>query len=141
MGQTRNVLRGGCNCGAVRYEITETPRTVAVCHCINCRKQSGSAFSVNLLVSFAAMTVEGELKTYVDHDTESGVPLLRQFCPKCGSPIRSIRDPMEKLIVVKAGTLDEPGAVSPTMHVWTCAALPWFEIPTSLASYERGPRP
>lgn len=133
-------IEGGCNCGAVRYRLSGDPITVAVCHCANCRRQSGSAFSVNLVVAASAMTLSGELTTYEDHDTESGQPVQRQFCATCGSPIRSITAASSKVAIVKAGTADDPGRFTPTIHVWTSTALPWVEIPAGLPQFPRNPQ-
>jgi len=139
MSESREPLRGGCNCGAVRYEIAGPPLAVAACHCTSCRKQSGAPFSVNLIVRASAVTVTGELSTFEDADTESGVPLARQFCPACGTPIRSVPGAAAKLVAVKAGALDAPGAFAPTLHIWTRSALPWVQIPDDLPRFERGP--
>jgi hypothetical protein len=133
-------IQGGCNCGAVRYRLADDPITVAVCHCANCRRQSGSAFSVNVIVAGDAMSLSGDLATYEDHDTESGQPVLRQFCAACGSPIRSLSAASPKVAIVKAGTADDPGRFTPAIHVWTSAALPWVEIPASLPQFPRNPR-
>lgn len=132
-------IEGGCNCGAVRYRLSADPITVAVCHCANCRRQSGSAFSVNVIVAEGAMTLTGDLATYEDSDTESGQPVLRQFCATCGSPIRSITAASPQIAIVKAGTADEPGRFEPAIHVWTSTALPWVEIPTNLPQFPRNP--
>ena len=132
-------IEGGCNCGAVRYRLSADPITVAVCHCANCRRQSGSAFSVNVIVAEGAMTLTGGLATYEDSDTESGQPVQRQFCATCGSPIRSLSAASPKVAIVKAGTADEPGRFEPAIHVWTSTALPWVEIPANLPQFSRNP--
>jgi hypothetical protein len=140
MGEENALLKGGCNCGAVRYEISGVPLAVAACHCTNCRKQSGSAFSVNLVVRASAMIVHGQLASYQDHGEDSGTPLAREFCAACGSPIRSIPSASPKMIAVKAGTLDAPGDHAPQMHIWTRSALPWVTIAEGLPRFEKGPQ-
>lgn len=132
-------LRGRCNCGAVRYEIASPPVAVIACHCTSCRRQSGSAFSVNLIVRADAMRIEGELASWLDPDTESGAAIDRQFCGKCGSPIRSVPTAAPKMIALKAGCLDEPQGFTPMMHIWTRSALPWAAIPEGLPRFEKGP--
>lgn len=132
-------IEGGCNCGAVRYRLSGAPMAVAVCHCSNCRRQSGSAFSVNVVVRDDAMHVSGKLTTWEDPDTESGQPVLRQFCATCGSPIRSLSATSPKLAIVKAGTADDPGQFVPAIHVWTSSALPWVDIPAGLPQFARNP--
>lgn len=132
------MLEGGCNCGQVRYSIAAQPVAVAQCHCSNCRRQSGSAFSVNLVVPKDAVTSSGEMTCYVDGDTASGNPVNRKFCPKCGSPIFSelAAGPM---VVVKAGTLDDPAPFAPGISVWTSTRLPWVEVAQGIPCFERNP--
>jgi len=132
-------IEGGCNCGAVRYVLTAEPQVVAACHCSNCRRQSGAAFSVNLVVPLDAMEVTGELASYADHDTASGKTVHRQYCGSCGSPIRSLLDSAPEIAAVKAGTADEPGRFAPAVHVWTSSALPWVHIPDNLPQFPRNP--
>lgn len=134
---SEETISGGCNCGAIRYTIASKPLAVAVCHCSNCRRQSGSAFSVNIVVPAATMEVEGEVATYEDSDTESGSPVLRQYCADCGSPIRSMTGAQPKIAIVKAGTADDPSQFTPSIHVWTQSALPWVTIPEGLPRFER----
>lgn len=133
-------LNGACNCGAVRYTISSAPLAVAACHCTSCRRQSGAAFSVNLIVRANSMSIEGELASWEDRDTESGQPLAREFCARCGSPIRSVPSSSPKFVAVKAGTLANPERFAPAMHIWTRSALPWVEIPSGLPRFEKGPQ-
>ncbi len=131
------MIEGGCNCGAVRYRAEGDPIVVAQCHCANCRRQSGSAFSVNLLFKAAAVSHEGDLSIYEDRDTFSGNPVLRKFCGRCGSPIFSEMTDGKEMIVVKAGTLDDPGSFVPTVSVWTSTALPWVTLPEGQYGFEK----
>lgn len=129
------MIEGGCNCGSVRYRIEGEPLSVAACHCSNCRKQSGSAYSVNIIVKASAITVEGELASYLDHDTSNGHPVLREFCGACGSPIRSVPQSNPKFVAIKAGTADAPEALAPRLHIWTRTCLPWVDIPDGMPRY------
>ncbi|MCC2601963.1 GFA family protein [Sphingopyxis yananensis] len=135
-----NEIKGGCNCGAVRYQINRNPMTVAICHCSNCRRQSGSAFSVNVIIPAAAMHISGTLTTYTDHDTDSGQPVDRQFCAQCGSPICSLSSASPQIAIIKAGTADDPARLTPAIHVWTSTALPWVNIPADLPQFARNPQ-
>jgi hypothetical protein len=87
------------------------------------------------------MAVEGELSLYEDPDTASGAPIERQFCGKCGSPIRSVPSAAPKIIAVKAGSLVHPDSFAPAMHIWTRSALPWVTLPQDLPTYEKDPSP
>lgn len=134
------VIEGGCNCGGIRYSLSRPPIAVAACHCSNCRRQSGAAYSVNLVVRADDMAVTGAMATWTDRDTESGKPVERQFCGTCGSPIRSVIGSAPGIYAVKAGTLDEPQAHAPTLHVWMASALPWAAdlIPAGVPRFEKG---
>lgn len=131
-------LSGGCNCRAVRYVISSPPLAVAACHCTQCRRQSGAAYSINLVVRAQSMTVTGEMTTWTETDTESGAPLGRQFCPLCGSPIRSVPSGAPGIVALKAGTLDDPAPFTPTVHLWTSSKLPWVDVPDGVPQFERG---
>lgn len=133
-------ITGHCNCQSVRYSLTEPPLAVAICHCTNCRRQSGAAYSVNLIVRAEAMEISGPLSSWEDRDTESGKPLAREFCAQCGSPIRSLPSSSPAFIAVKAGTLDDPSAFAPTMHLWTQSKLPWVTIEDALPAFPKGPQ-
>ncbi|WP_375383092.1 GFA family protein [uncultured Sphingomonas sp.] len=133
-------LTGGCSCGTVRYTLSAPPLAVAACHCTQCRKQSGAAFSVNLIVRASSLAVQGEIATWQDEDTESGAPLLRDHCGRCGSPIRSVPSASPKLVALKAGSLDDPAPFVPGMHIWTQSKLPWVTIPDGVPSFARGPQ-
>jgi hypothetical protein len=129
------MIEGGCNCGAVRYSIEGAPLAVVACHCTRCRRQSGSVYSVNLVVMASAVTVAGPLATYEDTQTSSGVPVSRQFCGTCGSPIRSIIGANPDIVAIKAGTADEPDALAPEMHIWTQSKIAWVEIPAGMPQF------
>src|SRR5437868_9864366 len=77
---------GGCLCGKVRYSSNADPVMTAVCHCRNCQKQAGTAFSIIVGIPRANLSVTGALKDFVDKG-DSGLPVHRNFCPDCGSPV------------------------------------------------------
>ncbi|MBW8811808.1 MAG: GFA family protein [Caulobacterales bacterium] len=133
------MIEGGCNCGAVRYRIEGPPLGVAACHCMRCRRQSGSAYSVNLLVSPAGMTVTGALSVFEDTDTTSGAPVYREFCGSCGSPIRSVLGANPAMVAVKVGTLDDPEPFAPGLHVFTRSKIGWVEIPAGVPQFDTTP--
>ena len=130
-------IEGGCNCGAIRYTLSEPPLTVIACHCTNCRKQSGAANSVNLVMKSQAVNIDGELVTYNDPASDSRKPVLRQFCGRCGSPIQSLPESSPSVAAVKAGTLDDASAFPPVMQIWTCQKLDWVDLPDGQPSFDR----
>jgi hypothetical protein len=115
---------GGCLCGAVRYTLKSEPAMTAVCHCTHCQKQSGAAYSVNLGIPEAQFEQRGETQAYEDRG-DSGKPVWRNFCPRCGSPIMSKVAAMPGLVFVKAGTLDDLSGLAPAVEVYTDHAAPF----------------
>ncbi len=113
----------------IRYRIEGKPVVVAQCHCKNCQSQSGSAFSVNLIVPAEGVSTTGILTTYEDRDTLSGNPVYRRFCGACGSPIFSNLSDSNGMTIVKVGTLDDPAPFAPSISVWTSTKIPWVELP------------
>lgn len=108
---------GGCLCGQVRYRAEGEPLAVSVCHCRNCQQNTGSAFSVNAVFAEENVALSGSLSIYEDRG-DSGAPVLRYFCPTCGTPIRSAAARTSGFFVIKAGTLDDPGRLSPTDAIY-----------------------
>lgn len=117
-------LSGGCACGAVRYESTAEPVIVAHCHCRDCQRASGAAMSTVFAVPRAAFRHKGPTSTYATSG-DSGNPVVRHFCPDCGSPLFSDVSVLPDLQFVRAASLDDPAAVSPTMHIYCDSAQPW----------------
>lgn len=133
-------IAGGCLCGSVRYESDAEPLIVAVCHCTTCQKNSGSAFSLNLGMPAAAVTMAGaDLMTYEDRSGASGKPFYRSFCGRCGSPLSGKGDAYDGLLFLKAGTLDDPSWVRPTAHIWCAEKQPWVTIDGDVAQAPGNP--
>ena len=122
-----STLEGGCLCGKIRYRVSGDPAMQVNCHCKNCQRQSGSAFSTIMGFPESALSIEGEFKTY-DDQGESGESVLRDFCPDCGSPLFSRVAVAPGLTFIKAGTLDETASFAPAMHLWTKSKQEWVDL-------------
>lgn len=129
---------GSCLCGAVRYQLPWPPKAMVVCHCSDCQKQAGTAFSVVGVARRDDFSVSGDLQTF-SHPGSSGQTVNRKFCGNCGSPVltdtAAARD--QGIIFFKAGTLDKTGDLAPTVHYWTRSAQHWFEIPAGMTCLEQ----
>lgn len=130
-------FNGSCLCGNVKYNTESAALTTAVCHCTDCQKQSGSAFSVNLLVPAAGFRVEGASLSSYSKAGGSSLPVRRFFCSACGSALYSEMAAMPGLLAVKAGTLSSKVAVDPALHLWCASAQPWVAIDRSLPCFEQ----
>ena len=129
---------GGCLCGKVRYSAETDPVFTAVCHCKNCQKQAGTSFSVVVAVPAPALSVTGQVKTFLDRG-DSGKPVHRNFCPDCGSPITSICDLVPGIAFLKAGTLDDSSWLKPSMEVYCSSAQSWIGQSGDLQKFAKMP--
>jgi len=124
---------GQCLCGDVKYAISADPAMSVVCHCKNCQRQAGSAFSTIWAVPKAAVTFSGtSAKCYEDKTSESGGVVERYFCGECGSPIYSGLSAQPDMMYIKTGTLDNADDFIPALHLWADSKQPWVDIPADI---------
>ena len=129
-------LEGGCSCGAVRYRLTSAPMIVHCCHCLDCQRQTGSAFVINALIETDRIErLSGEPEP-VSMPTDSGRPHHIYRCPKCQTAVWSDYGGRPALRFVRVGTLDEPSALSPDVHIFTRSKLPWLRLPDDVPAVE-----
>jgi hypothetical protein len=126
---------GGCGCGAVRYRLTSDPLFVHCCHCLNCQRQTGSAFVINLLIETDRVEVLAGDPQPVDVPRDDGSTQRIFRCPACQVAVFSHYTRPEVLFV-RGGTLDDPAAVSPDVHIFTRSKLPWVTLPESVPAFE-----
>jgi len=130
---------GGCLCGRVRYEGDEESGG-GHCHCIDCRKSSGTGHCSHMIVPESAFRASGEIKFY-SSPADSGNVVNRGFCPNCGSPVYSTNDGMPGVIFVRASSLDDPAVFKPQMVVYTDRAAAWDHMDSALPSFAAMPKP
>jgi hypothetical protein len=126
---------GGCSCGAVRYRLASEPLFVHCCHCLNCQRQTGSAFVVNLLIESDRVEVFAGAPEAVEVPRDDGSRQKIYRCPDCQVAVFSDYGRPEVLFV-RAGTLDEPGGVSPDVHIFTRSKVGWVALPESTPAFE-----
>lgn len=119
---------GQCLCGDIRYEFSNEPAMMGICHCKNCQRQAGSAFSTLAGIPKAEFEMSGEPKIYEDEDTESGNTVQRFFCGRCGSPIYSAVPSDPDTLYLKTGTLDDTSDFAPMFHVWCSSKQNWVTL-------------
>lgn len=130
---------GGCACGAIRYECTAGPIVSSNCHCRDCQRATGSAFGSFLVVGADAFRLLGGQPKFYRKISDGGDPMLRGFCPECGSPIVIYEPHRPKLAIVYAATLDDPSRHTPTMDIFTASAQPWDVMNPDLQKFPAMP--
>jgi hypothetical protein len=121
-------LDGHCLCGSISYTSDADPVAQAICHCRNCQRQSGTAFSAVVVVPADQVEVSGDtLGRHTTRSEDSGKDTDRWFCTACGSPIYSTNEGLAGMLIIKAGTLDDPSILQPQVEVWGESAQPWVQ--------------
>lgn len=129
---------GGCLCGAVRYEVGAAPQAVYLCHCRACQYTSGGEPSTVVAVPRAAFHCTGELR---QHRTvaDSGFVSTRSFCPVCGTHVFGEPGAVPDIVMLKAGSMDDAGALRPQAAIWVARAQPWAHMPEGLPRFDGNP--
>ncbi|WP_052027620.1 GFA family protein [Sphingobium sp. ba1] len=134
--EINDVATGGCLCGRVSYRLAKDPLLTAICHCTHCQKQSGAAFSVNLVVQAADLVIAGDMASFEDRG-DSGNMIHRRFCASCGSPIITVPVGKPGIVYLKAGTLNDTSGIDPAVQIWCSSAQSWWPPETELTAFDQ----
>ncbi len=129
-------LEGGCSCGAVRYRLLSAPMFVHCCHCRDCQRQTGSAFVLNALIETGRVEILSGAPEPISMPTESGRPHDIYRCVECGIAVWSDYGRRGVLRFVRIGTLDDPTAIVPDVHIYTRSKLPWVVLPEGVPAFQ-----
>ncbi|KAJ0108070.1 glutathione-dependent formaldehyde-activating [Diaporthe amygdali] len=100
------MVEGGCVCGAVRVKSTGEIKAKALCHCLDCRKTTGSIFSTNIIVAGDGFSlIKGTPKQFAK-TAKSGKTITSFFCGDCGSTIWRETETYGDSKIIKVGTMD-----------------------------------
>ena len=141
MRMTKPVLpmTGGCQCGAIRYEIGGFPLLLYTCNCTDCQRQSGSAFALNMPVAVKDFRIlKGEPRGW-QHLSPKGTPVISRFCAECATRLYGERAGRAETINVRAGTLDDTSWMIPAAHFFMRSAQPWVEAEPDAQCFETQP--
>jgi hypothetical protein len=129
-------LSGRCSCRAVTYRLMSAPMFVHCCHCLDCQRQTGSAFVLNALIEADRVEiVTGETQGF-PQPTDSGRPHTVHRCPTCGTAMWSIYGGLDAIRFVRVGTLEQPSALTPDVHIYTRSKQPWVALPERVQAFE-----
>jgi len=128
-------FEGGCSCGAVRYRLASGPLFVHCCHCLNCQRQTGSAFVINLLIESDRVEILAGEPQPVDTPRDDGSAQRIYRCPDCRIAVFSEYG-WPEIWFVRGGTLDDPSAVEPDVHIFTRSKPPWVTLPAGTPAFE-----
>ena len=131
-----SVLSGGCACGRVRHRLVSAPMFVHCCHCFRCQRETGSAFVLNALIETDRIERLGRAPVPIAVPTESGQSHRIFRCEDCQVAVWSEYGGRAALSFVRVGTLDEPQALQPDVHIYTRSKVPWVSLPEGVPAFE-----
>ena len=131
-----SVLEGRCACGEARYRLASKPMFIHCCHCRDCQRQTGSAFVLNALVETNRVELTAGRTEGVSVPTDSGRPHVIHRCPACRIALWSHYGGVQWTSFVRIGTLEEPSALPPDVHIYTRSKLPWIALPRGVPAFE-----
>ncbi|KAJ2896242.1 hypothetical protein MKZ38_005736 [Zalerion maritima] len=117
---------GSCFCGNIRISYTGEPTIKALCHCLDCRKITGSVYSTNIIVPEAGFTVTGTPKT-IAKTGDTGNTITSHFCPDCGSTLFRDGSSFPGSKIVKAGVLDDIEEAKPLAELYVKHRVSWVD--------------
>ena len=123
--------RAECSCGQLSATCSGEPLRVSVCHCLACKRRTGSAFSFNARFAEADVTIEGRAAAFTQTGDE-GSRSTFSFCPECGTTVHYRNDRLPGMIAVPVGAFADPSFPPPTVSVYhdETRRHPWVEIRT-----------
>jgi len=131
-------VTGGCYCGVVRYEVDGPQEAAFQCHCRECQYLTGG--NANIVVVFAESDfryTKGLASSFARSDLEN--PVTRHFCGACGTGIGSRSPSRPNSMIVKVGTLDDPGEYQAQAAIFTCDRQAYHYIPNNIPSFDKRP--
>ena len=126
--------RASCRCGALSAVATGTPTRISVCHCLDCQKRSGSAFSAQVRFRNDDVTITGPSQSWRTTG-DSGLWGEFSFCPTCGAQVFYRIEYFPDMVAIPLGAFDDPHAFVPEFSVWNSRKHPWVEI-TGIAHHD-----
>jgi len=128
-------LTGSCSCGEVKYRLKDKPLFVHCCHCTICQRQTGTAFVINALIELDRIELISGNPVPTSMPTESGRPHDIYRCPKCQIAVWSDYG-CRPVRFIRVGTLDEPSAVPPDVHIYVRSKVPWVRLPEGARAFD-----
>ena len=117
-----------CRCGQLKASVIGEPVRVSVCHCLNCKKRSGSAFAVQARWPAEQVSIVGRSSSHTTV-ADSGNISTHYFCPDCGSDVHyENHGKFDGLVAIPLGAFDDPYFASPSFSVWEKRKHDWVGI-------------
>ncbi|TNE37132.1 MAG: GFA family protein [Alphaproteobacteria bacterium] len=131
-------LKGGCACGAIEFECHADPVFFFLCHCVDCRKATGSVYAPNVWFYNEAVKITKEPAAHLEKSI-AGDDVRHEFCPDCGTPIGMSTAANPKMRGFRASCFEDLQGLEPIASIWISTKLPWEKLDPSLPQFETQP--
>ncbi len=129
---------GKCLCGMCSYEIDDEPIVIAICHCTDCQRLSGTGHTTGAMFPESSIRLFGQPATY-KIESNAGNTVTRLFCGTCGSPLFGKNTGMPGFMTVAMGTLDTSDGMLPQVEIFTRNQRAWDHPNPAIESYDTQP--
>ena len=132
------IFSGNCLCGKITYKCYAEPKAIFNCHCVDCRRATGSVFGTNLFVPENEVKIYGKLSSYT-HKSDSGSIMTKMFCSNCGSLMFGRNSAKENIMSIRAGTVIQLDLITPEINVFMDSKVPSTSIDNNIKQAARMP--
>jgi hypothetical protein len=129
---------GGCQCGAVRFEVRRDRLIAYACHCRECQRQSASAFGISVPVRRDQFEITGRVGVWT-RVTDSGVRSDCAFCAECGTRLFHAPAVGGEFVTAKGGAFGDTSDLAPVAHLWISRKLPWVILQDDIPTFDTQP--
>jgi len=128
------IRKAHCSCGTLSVETQGEPALVAVCHCIECQRRTGSAFGVSVWFKNEQVRSEGKSQTY-GRTAQENRTLRTEFCPNCGTSLYWQADLRPGMTAIALGAFGDPDFTAPSRSIWETNRHKWVEFSCELVQF------
>jgi hypothetical protein len=126
-----------CLCGSLSVIADGEPLAVNVCHCLDCRRRTGAAFSYNAYFLREQVRIEGMPASY-EREGQEGRKVCHHFCPHCGTTVYWDFDLRPERYGIAAGLFEQPPG-PPSYSAWEITRCDWAPLPTNVSHFAKNP--
>jgi hypothetical protein len=120
-----------CTCGQLQLTVEGDPVRISMCHCLACKRRTGSAFGIQARFAASGVQITGRYSDFV-RISDDGEQRTFHFCPDCGATVFYTLDGVPDLVAVPIGAFADPLFPAPTVSVYESRRNPWVVVPDSI---------
>jgi hypothetical protein len=132
-----SIRTASCHCGDLKLDCKGEPSFIAMCHCEDCQRRTGSSYNLGAWYEKSAVRISGDDRIF-RRTGEQGMDLAYHFCPNCGSNIFWEASMMEDAFGIAVGCFADPEFPAPTFSLYGKRQHSWLTVPKGVPCYLEG---